>query len=201
VQGQVQHVPASHKQLLGLFGVSPQAAVWVAALMASASCGGRAPTFGQCIFWNPHLLELGQRYPPEKLQALAATLQPQLQRWSDTPLLALLHSVLLYGATYATPVQDPEEWAWNCMIVTAGLIALTEARCSAAADAGSSSSSSSTDNVDPPPLPDTVRDEMLLLILNLLPRVQQLRGSGADAGSSRSSSSRSMAASTAAATA
>jgi hypothetical protein len=196
VHGQVQRVPASHQQLLGLFGVSPQAAVWVAALMGKPS-HGVAPTFGQCQIWNPHLLKVGQAPSPEKqlqLQALAAALQPQLQCWSDTPLLALLQSVLLYGAAYATPGQDPNYWTMECILVNIALIELQREQRSTAADADSISG---TDDVTEVPLPDTVRDEMLLLFLNLLPRVQQLRGSGADAGSR--SSSRSMAASATAA--
>jgi uncharacterized membrane protein YgcG len=200
VQGQVQHVPASHKQLLRLFGVSPQAALWVSAIM-NINSGLQILTFNQCLLWNPHLLGSMQRSAREKqpqLQALAAALQPQLQRWSDTPLLALLQPVLLYGAAYAIPVQDPDQWTLDCLFAAGTLIELTKARCSAAAGAdisssrsSSSSSSSSTDDVDDliePPLPDTVRDEMLLLILKLLPRVQQLCSSAAVASRSTAAS-------------
>jgi hypothetical protein len=123
-QDQVQHVPASHKQLLELFGVSPQVAVWVAAIMAHS--GPELPTPGACWWWNPHglaanlssVLRFGSTEgidPGGMLQEQAVeALQPQLQHWSDRPVLELLMPVLLYGAAHATADDGSGVWAQQC---------------------------------------------------------------------------------------
>jgi hypothetical protein len=104
-------VPASHKQLLALFGVSPQAAVYVAVFTRQTVC--EVANFPACSLWNPHLLAAAVQSgidDPAGLRLQAATalaieaLQPQLQEWSDTPLLKLLQPVLLYQGRQR-PVQ------------------------------------------------------------------------------------------------
>lgn len=52
-QGQVACVPATHKQLLELFGVSPQVAVWFAWLMIDCNLPLLEP--GKCALSNPHV--------------------------------------------------------------------------------------------------------------------------------------------------
>jgi hypothetical protein len=116
VQSQVQHVPASHKQLLGLFGVSPQAAVLVASAMSALPDEMLLEPRG-VMAYNPHVLPLMQWQSTDSTAAPATQtqmhatfkkyLEPQLQQWSDTPLRELLPAVLLYVAAHAAAGDVP----------------------------------------------------------------------------------------------
>jgi hypothetical protein len=198
-------VPASHKQLLGLFGVSPQAAVLVAAAM-SALDDQQHPECGAWMFMNPHILAMMPQQCADSIRgpvsltqiyqtAMHATLgvlEPQLQQRSHTQqLLELLPPVLLYGAAYAAADgAGPFKWVSICEFVGTAVAELEAEPCLAAARAAAVSASCSLSAkqvaaalagaIKAPPLPAEVRDEMLVLSLNLL---QQLQQTGTDASS------------------
>lgn len=204
-QSEVQHVPASHKQLLQVFGVSPQAALWVAAIMVQVShIGAELPTPWACWLCNPHhlaglpLSDVGDSTEGTNssgmLQAQAAVkaLQLQVQHWSTQPVLELLMPVLLYGAAHATADDGSSVWAQQCHDTAAAVLGVMRQRRSQAATvaataASSSSTESSAAALIGAPLPAVARDEMLLLTLNLLQRLQQPKSASGSSSSSSSS--------------
>jgi hypothetical protein len=189
-----QHVPATHIQLMGLFGVSAKAAAWVAAIQPHdfsldlASCWGSIRQSVSASAQNGDSAQLQSTAPGAQ--------QPQPLAWSDTRLLQLLQPVLLYGAAYATPGDGT--WALSCSLAAGTCGALSE-RCNTAGPTTVKDAAaliiSSTDRTKGLAaaaaglvLSGAVRAEMLLLNLNLLQRLQQLRKAAAGASSSGSSS-------------
>jgi hypothetical protein len=91
-QREAQHVPATHKQLLGLFGISPQAAMLVAALMS------RRQLRRLICCWTTFVA----LQEPARLQGFSVT-SADLRKWpqpSDLLRLDLLQPVVFYGAAY-----------------------------------------------------------------------------------------------------
>jgi hypothetical protein len=99
VHGQWNRVPATHKQLLQLLGVSPQAAVWLAGILTKQPVPLPEPL--ECWTWNPHCVASNASLPPEGPSGSRASrmsgssspghsavlqLQQQLQEWSNMPL-------------------------------------------------------------------------------------------------------------------
>jgi hypothetical protein len=204
-QRQWEHVPASHKQLLGLFGVSPQAAVWCAAIMAQLSHSGlELPTPEECLMWNAHHLAglppltstVGvDRTDPQvlRVQAASEALKLQVQYWSNQPVAELLMPLLLYGAAHATADDGSSVWAQQCQDTATAVHEMMQERgrkaaaAAAAAASSSSSTESSAEAFHAATLSAVVRDEMLLLTLNLLQRLQQPKPVPSSSSSSRSS--------------
>lgn len=197
-QGQWQHVPASHKQLLELFGVSTHAAVYVAALMPTYEQD--LPVASACFLWNPHIKAAQMRKTAEKpitdgQPADTAYTPRQLQQWTNPALAELLQPVLLYGAAHAVPEdeEDPSAWIQNCKFVITRVKLLVEAGHlgRAATAAGADLAACSPEQAaaalaahGPTPLPVTVRDDSLLLTVTLLQQLQQLRSAGSAASNS-----------------
>lgn len=81
IQGLWEGIPACHKQLLEYFGVSAQAAVWVAAVMPRR--GIELPTpINEVLQWNPHIIaataqsaKMGQGLLPTRTSQAVAALQ------------------------------------------------------------------------------------------------------------------------------
>lgn len=195
-RNQWQHVPAMHKQILGLFGASAQAAVWVAAIMSHIKLPVLTSCWGSIPLLLPACTQKGDStsvrlQPPAAAGALQP--QPQPQPWSDSRLLALLQSVLLNGGAHSAPVDDDFAWALGCTTAACTIGAMDEWRTPKSANnTGSSSSTmqpaaSTADTIDSDLLPVAVMGEMLLLTLDLLQRLQQLRKAVAGVGSSGSS--------------
>jgi hypothetical protein len=111
VEGQVDRVPATHKQLLQLLGVSPQAVLWLAAV----SLVNGLPIYAPSTYWewNPHNLAttegsvLAGAVPTAITSATAVQeLQNQVQQWSHTEAEQLLRLLLMFGAASEVPFND-----------------------------------------------------------------------------------------------
>jgi hypothetical protein len=200
-----------------LFGVSAEAAVFVAAFMPHS----KLPSLNHCWASIYNLTEVARLQGDSstsaevqvQLAAVAGAQQPQPQPWLDTLLPNLLQPVLLYGAAYigADSQSNTHLWAVGsqnaatviCRLHTAVLKCKHEpGKTTAAVNTGSGRGSSNTSAEQPaagaagmgrPCAPFTlqlaVNSEMLLLTLNLLQQLQRLRKAAAGTNSSSSSSS------------
>jgi hypothetical protein len=165
-QGQWQHVPATHKQLLDLFEISTEAAVWVAAVMAHSGL----PSIDLCwLCWQRQHAMQGVNITSTELQlhfstdpywpavdpaAVTEALrphwhpQPQPQPWSGmlVLLLELLQPVLLYGATYATVTAEDDSSLCSafCSFAASAVAAMEAGRKDIAWTSSNNSSSSSS---------------------------------------------------------
>jgi hypothetical protein len=182
-------LPASHKQLLQLLGVSPYAAVWLATIMDECY---PPSTYWRWNFHNVTLIEtlsevsvepaaaqsrgtLGlaaeqSSVPVQEASQLSAAVEQQLQQWESTPLQELLQPLPLYAALHATPAGDELIW-FCCEALLSTLTSLHAQR----APVQQQQQGQSADSRPEPVLQPTLQDELLLLTLKLLQRLQQLR--------------------------
>jgi hypothetical protein len=175
VQGQWERTPASHKQLLEKIGVSPQAAVWLAANMAKFGLPITLPSV--CWEWNPHYVvtaadhghvEAGAAPPNTAAVSAIREVRAQVQQWDSTPLRALLQPVLLYDLAYAK--QDEDYFIWACYRAMANANQFQRQHMLAMQQWLTRPASSGRTLISYP----TTLDELLLLALPSIQRLQQL---------------------------
>jgi hypothetical protein len=171
-------IPATHKQLLQLLGVSPRAAVWLAAIMAKLDI--TPPTPFLCWQLNPHSMAMTAAAGFAAPGAVSAGtgglvsaptllhLQDQLQQWNGGPLWGLLHLVLLYGAMHAA---TDDGFVQSCAISLTSAFQFLGTQASA-------DGSYWVAVVSP-----AVHAELLLLTLKLVHRLQQQQRQTASSGS------------------
>jgi hypothetical protein len=164
--------------VLQLLGVSPQAAVWLAAIMARVA--SQLPTLKECWNWNPHnlvmpadsmLVSSGAVPRSSAPAAVVQELQARLEQWQDsTAMCSLLQQSLLYGAVYAA--QDD-------VFILCGFRALV----GAVLRQGLLPMTARTLSIS---LSITAQDEQLpaavLLALDVLQRLQQLQAASSNMG-------------------
>jgi hypothetical protein len=180
VQGQCDRVPASHKQLLQLLGLSPQAAVWLAATMLHTG----EPIYLLGPYWqcNPHKMApgiargLAEEVPgsaPDADVLSFLSVQQTVQQWTNKPLEVLVQPLLLYGTMHsALAASGADEFIVCCSDVlefTVQFLRDDEWTTQQQSTVQSGNEAVSLWS-------STARDELLLLTVQLVQRVQQLRG-------------------------
>jgi hypothetical protein len=173
-QARWEQLPASHSQLLQLLGVSPQAALWLAALMLRRDLP--VPTAGDCWAFNP--------LNPAVPTATDDEAQEQMQQWDKQPVRELLQLLLLlYDAAHAAAGDD--EFVCCCVEVLAPLLGLLQQQFIAAAmPLMQQMGEECFGNEYTPAFTPQMQYEALLLTVRLLQRLQQLRETGGGGSSS-----------------
>jgi hypothetical protein len=185
VKGQWDRIPASHQQLLQLLGVSPQAVVWLAALNQRRA----APCYPPSAYWyfNAHnvAIEFGPELKAPLGVANAASaseqlqnMQQMMQQWTSRPLSELLQPLLLYAAAHAA-APSGEEFICCCAEAFLFVYSFLDAQNGSVQPHGGQSARFRSR----PGLTPTVRDELLLLTVQLLQRLQQQRGAASSTSS------------------
>jgi uncharacterized membrane protein YgcG len=200
VQGQWDRIPTSHKQLLQLLGVSPQAPVWVAAIMPRTQAaaafevgldyGGLDPAAmakyepqqcveslfpNYCWEWNPYnIAQISIKWGSTDPAALA--LQERVEQWIHTPLPELLQMVLLYGVLHDMPIdgiinRQSTDVMYDVLQFTQHLV---KARLTAGAPTQQQSARPAACSSGwVPVLSPAFQEELLQLTLQLMQRAQQ----------------------------
>jgi hypothetical protein len=184
VQDQWGCIPASHRQLLQLLGVSPQAALWLAAIMPKLIYP--VPPIADCLLWNPHNMVTAAGAPlvlpgAVTTSSMAASpavlqLQKQVQQRANTPLRELLQLLLLYAATHAYPDDEFFIHHGYDVIVATKRFMRRHSEAQIAAASGPRAQQQLTPGQTATPIfSPTVQHDMLLLWMQLLQRLQRLR--------------------------
>jgi hypothetical protein len=213
-QRQWQHVPATHKQLLELFGVSAEAAVYIGSILST----DELPTLQSCWRSIPHLSQIAcgaiteaelQQWTEASVAQLQPQQRPQQQRSQqqqaqpgsldrDLLLVQLLKPVVLYGAVHARADSDARHWTAASGLAASTTVGLHAEHMRLISEAAAANSNSIRSSSAGQPavgsvglaglgVSAAVAAEVLLLTLDLLQQLQRLRKACAAAVAASSS--------------